>query len=166
MLERGARQVLAVGEGQAQVERMLIYVEPSSSGRDAALAAAASLARHLTIDVAMLVRDEEKSESGGCYRDLLDLRNASLRLHGLDIRTETFRGAVRDAIKERLASSDEPTLLVIGLTSPERCSDLVDDLRELMSGSPPAAVLFVSGRDEQGLENVVTPPAFAAAWAL
>ena len=166
MLERGARQVLAVGRADTQVERMLIYVEPSSCGRDAALAAAASLARHLTIDVAMLVRDEEKSESGGCYRDLLDLRNASLRLHGLDIRTETFRGSVHDAIEERLASSDEPTLLVIGLTSPERCSDLVDDLRELLRTSPPVAVLFVSGRDEQELQNVVTPPAFAAAWAL
>jgi hypothetical protein len=166
LLERGARQVLAIGDGHAHVERMLIYVEPSSSGRDAALAAAASLARHLTIDVAMLVRDEEKSESGGCYRDLLDLRNASLRLHGLDIRTETFRGRVHDVIAERLASSDEPTLLVIGLTSPERCSDLVDDLRDLLRTTPPAAVLFVSGRDEQGLENVVTPPAFAAAWAL
>ena len=63
-------------------------------------------------------------------------------------------------------TSDEPTLLVIGLTSPERCSDLVDDLRELLRTTPPAAVLFVSGRDEQGLQNVVTPPAFAAAWAL
>jgi hypothetical protein len=166
MLERGARQVLVVGDGQAQVERMLIYVEPSSSGRDAALAAAASLARHLTIDVAMLVRDEEKSESGGCYRDLLDLRNASLRLHGLDIRTETFRGAARDAIKERLASSDEPTLLVLGLTSPERCSDLVDELRELLSSSPPAAVLLVSGRDVQDQRKIVTPPPLAAAWAL
>jgi ABC-type Fe3+/spermidine/putrescine transport system ATPase subunit len=165
-LEHGARQVLVVGDGEQQVERMLIYVEPSSSGRDAALAAAASLARHLTIDVAMLVRDEEKSMSGGCYRDLLDLRNASLRLHGLDIRTETFRGRVRDVIKERLASSDEQTLLVIGLTSPERCSDLVDDLRELLAESPPAAVLFVSGRDEQEVQNVVAPPAFAAAWAL
>jgi hypothetical protein len=166
MLERGARQVLVVGDGQAEVERMLIYVEPSSSGRDAALAAAASLARHLTIDVAMLVRDEEKSESGGCYRDLLDLRNASLRLHGLDIRTETFRGAARDAIKERLASSDEPTLLVLGLTSPERCSDLVDELRELLSSSPPAAVLLVSGRDVQDQRKIVTPPPLAAAWAL
>jgi sulfate/thiosulfate transport system ATP-binding protein len=166
VLERGARQVLAVGNAERLVERMLIYVEPSSCGRDAALAAAASLARHLTIDVAMLVRDEEKSVSGGCYRDLLDLRNASLRLHGLDIRTETFRGRVRDVIKERLASSDEQTLLVIGLTSPERCSDLVDDLRELLAASPPAAVLFVSGRDDQEAQNVVTPPAFAAAWAL
>jgi hypothetical protein len=166
MLERGARQVLVVGDGQAQVERMLIYVEPSSSGRDAALAAAASLARHLTIDVAMLVRDEEKSESGGCYRDLLDLRNASLRLHGLDIRTETFRGSVRDAIKERLASSDEPTLLVVGLTSPERCSDLIDELRELLSSSPPAALVLVSGRDERETQRAVTPAPLAAAWAL
>jgi hypothetical protein len=165
MLERGARQVLAVGDADRQVERMLIYVEPSSSGRDAALAAAASLARHLTIDVAMLVRDEETSASGGFYRDLLDLRNASLRLHGLDIRTETFRGRVNEVIKERLASSDEQTLLVIGLTSPERCSDLVDDLRELLAASPPAAVLFVSGRDEQDVQNVAAP-AFAAAWAL
>ena len=38
---------------------MLIYVEPSSFGRDSVLAAAASLARHLPIDVGMLVRDEE-----------------------------------------------------------------------------------------------------------
>jgi hypothetical protein len=115
----------------------------------------------------MLVRDEEKSESGGCYRDLLDLRNASLRLHGLDIRTETFRGSVRDAIQERLASSDEPTLLVIGLTSPERCSDFVDDLSELLRAAPPAAVLFVSGRDEQEPQAVAAEqPAYAAAFAL
>jgi sulfate/thiosulfate transport system ATP-binding protein len=166
ILERGARQVLAVGEGDRKVERMLIYVEPSSSGRDAALAAAASLARHLTIDVAMLVRDEEKSVSGGWYRDLLDLRNASLRLHGLDIRTETFRGRVYDVMKERLESSDEQTLLVIGLTSPESGSELADDLRELLATSPPAAVLFVSGRDGQEIRNVVAPPAYATGWAV
>jgi hypothetical protein len=165
-LERGARQVLAVGSGEGQVERMLIYVEPSSYGRDAALAAAASLARHLTIDVAMLVRDDDRSEDGGCYRDLLDLRNASLRLHGLDIRTETFRGRVTDVIRERLETSDEPTLLVIGLTSPERCSDLIDELRELLRTSPPAAVMFVSGRDEDRLKEAERRPAFAAAWAL
>ena len=165
-LERGARQVLAVGSGEGQVERMLIYVEPSSYGRDAALAAAASLARHLTIDVAMLVRDDDRSDDGGCYRDLLDLRNASLRLHGLDIRTETFRGRVTDVIRERLETSDEPTLLVIGLTSPERCSDLIDELRELLRTSPPAAVMFVSGRDEDRLKDAERRPAFAAAWAL
>jgi hypothetical protein len=167
LLEQGARQVLAAGPGTQQVERMLIYVEPSSCGRDAALAAAASLARHLTIDVTMLVRDEERSITGGCYRDLLDLRNASLRLHGLDIRTETFRGSVKDVIRERLVTSDEQTLLVIGLTSPERCSDLIEDLRELLKESPPAAALFVSGRDDDAkVESLPVQPAYAAAWAL
>ncbi|HZF28501.1 MAG TPA: ABC transporter ATP-binding protein [Gammaproteobacteria bacterium] len=167
LLEQGARQVLAVGDGRQQIERMLIYVEPSSCGRDAALAASASLARHLTIDVTMLVRDDERSISGGCYRDLLDLRNTSLRLHGLDIRTETFRGNAPQVIRERLASSDEQTLLVIGLTSPERCSDLVDDLKQLLRESPPAAVLFVSGRDEQEPQAVAAEqPAYAAAFAL
>ena len=170
LLEGGARQVLAVADGEQRVERMLIYVEPSSCGRDAALAAAASLARHLTIDVAMLVRDEEGSITGsGCYRDLLDLRNASLKLHGLDIRTETFRGAVHEVIRERLTSSDEPTLLVIGLTSPESVSELVDHLVELVADAKPAAILFVSGRDEPEEVAVITPttpePAYAAAWA-
>jgi sulfate transport system ATP-binding protein len=166
LLENGARQVLAIGDGEKSVERMLIYVEPSSSSRDAALAAAASLARHLTIDVAMLVRDDERSASGGCYRDLLDLRNASLRLHGLDIRTETFRGSAAQVLRERLASSDEHTLVVIGLASPERCSDLIEDLRTLLKESAPAAVLFVSGRDDQEPQAVAAEPAFAAAWAL
>jgi ABC-type Fe3+/spermidine/putrescine transport system ATPase subunit len=167
LLEQGARQVLAVGDAVQQIERMLIYVEPSSCGRDAALAASASLSRHLTIDVTMLVRDDERSMSGGCYRDLLDLRNTSLRLHGLDIRTETFRGNAPQVIRERLASSDEQTLLVIGLTSPERCSDLVDDLKQLLRESPPAAVLFVSGRDDQEPQAVAAEqPAFAAAFAL
>ena len=164
LLEEGARQVLAVADGKRQVQRMLIYVEPSSSGRDAALAAAASFARHLTIDVTMLVRDEE--ESGGLYRDLLDLRNASLKMHGLDIRTETFHGSVRDTIVERLASTDEQTLLVVGLTSPEHCSDLIDDLTHVLLESPPAAVLFVSGRAEQGVIKPATVATYAAAWAL
>ena len=93
------------------------------------------------------------------------MRNASLRLHGLDIRTETFRGSVQQVIRERLASSDEHTLLVIGLTSPERCSELVDDLRELLAEQPPAAVLFVSGRDDQERKRRGRAR-YAAAWAL
>jgi sulfate transport system ATP-binding protein len=167
ILEQGARQVLAVADEERRVERMLIYVEPSSSGRDAALAAAASLARHLTIDVAMLVRDEDRSINGVSYRDLLDLRNASLKLHGLDIRTETFRGGIQEALKERLAASDETTMLVIGLTSPESCSDLVDELDELIKEPKVAAILFVSGRDEQDLRAGAAAPEYAAAaWAL
>jgi ABC-type Fe3+/spermidine/putrescine transport system ATPase subunit len=161
LMEQGARQVLAVVAAEPKIERMLIHVEPSSGGRDAALAAAASLARHLTIDVAMLVREEEGPVATPHYRDLLDLRNASLRRHGLDLRTETFHGDVVAAIRERLAASEEHTLLLIGLTSPERCSTLIDELRELMRTTPPAAVLFVSGREERDARAAPVVYAFA-----
>jgi hypothetical protein len=161
MLAKGARQVLATVSAEPRVGRMLLYVEPASQGRDAVLAAAASLARHLTVDVAMLVGDEEGSAgSVGRYRDLLDLRSAALRQHGLDIRTETFRGRAVDAIKERLLTSDEPTLLVVSLTSPEHCSELAEEVRQLLHDTPPAAVLLVSGRAEQDA-RVAPAPAYA-----
>jgi hypothetical protein len=157
LLERGAHQVLLLAAPEPQIERMLIYVEPSSFGRDSVLSAAASLARHLPIDVGMLVRDEE--DDG--YRDLLDLRDVSLNQHGLDIRTETFRGNATDAVRERLVTSDEQTLLVIGLSAPERCSDLVDDLQKLLREQPPAAVLFVSGRDKSQTQSQSYSAAFS-----
>jgi ABC-type Fe3+/spermidine/putrescine transport system ATPase subunit len=157
LLARGARQVLMLSQPEPRIDRMLIYVEPSSFGRDSVLAAAASLARHLPIDVGMLVRDEE--DDG--YRDLLDLRNVSLRQHGLDIRTETFRGNATDAVRERLVTSDAQTLLVIGLSAPERCSELVDDLQRLLLEQPPAAVLFVSGRDRTQAQSMPHAAAFS-----
>jgi len=157
LLARGARQVLMVTSPETRIDRMLIYVEPSSFGRDSVLAAAASLARHLPIDVGMLVRDE--GDDG--YRDLLDLRNISLLQHGLDIRTETFRGNATDAVRERLVTSEEQTLLVIGLSAPERCSDLVDDLQRLLREQPPAAILFVSGRDRTQAQSQPHAVAFS-----
>ena len=160
LLERGARQVLVLAAQEPRVERMLIYVEPSSFGRDSVLAAAASLARHLPIDVGMLVRDEEGAHAGG-YRDLLDLRDESLKGHGLDLRTETFRGNPTDAVRERLVTSDEPTLLVIGLSAPERCGDLLEDLKKLLREQPPAAVLFVNGRDRTQAEAQPYAAAFS-----
>jgi ABC-type Fe3+/spermidine/putrescine transport system ATPase subunit len=163
LLERGARQVLVLTNEEPRLDRMLIYVEPSSFGRDAVLSAVASLARHLPIDVGMLVRDEEDVHAGGSYRDLLDLREVSLRVHGLDIRTETFRGNATDALRERLVTSDEQTLLVIGLSTPERCSDLIDDLQGLLREQPPAAVLFVSGRDKTTTQSAKS---YAAAFSL
>jgi len=157
LLERGARQVLLLCSPEPRIERMLIYVEPSSFGRDSVLAAAASLARHLPIDVGMLVRDEE--DDG--YRDLLDLRNESLQQHGLDFRTETFRGNATDAVRERLVTTDEQALLVIGLSAPERCSELVEDLQRLLREQPPAAVLFVSGRDKAQTQSQPYAAAFS-----
>jgi hypothetical protein len=160
LLERGARQVLLLTTAEPRVERMLIYVEPSSLGRDSVLAATASLARHLPIDVGMLVRDEEGTHAGG-YRDLLDLRDVSLKAHGLDLRTETFRGNATDAIRERLVTSDDAILLVIGLIAPERCSDLIEDLQKLLREQPPAAVLFVNGRDRSQTQMQPQAAAFS-----
>ena len=77
---------------EPRVERMLIYVEPSSFGRDSVLAAAASLARHLPIDVGMLVR-ERGTDDG--YRDLLDLRNVSLRRTGSTFAPRRFAATRR-----------------------------------------------------------------------
>jgi hypothetical protein len=159
LLERGARQVLVLISEEPRVERMLIYVEPSSFGRDAVLSAVASLARHLPIDVGMLVREDED----GSYRDLLDLRDVSLRVHGLDVRTETFRGSPTEAVRTRLVTSDEQTLLVIGLSTPESCSDLIDDLQNLLRARPPAAILFVSGRDRTTAQ---VAKSYGAAFAL
>jgi sulfate transport system ATP-binding protein len=156
LLDRGARQVLALLPGDRRPDRMLIYVEPSSAGRDAALAAAASLARHLTIDVAMLMRDDERAFRGPRYRELLDLRNASLRLHGLDIRTESFSSSFRDAVDAR-QSSDARALLVLGLASPASDSRLIGELELLLARSPPVALLLVSGRSEHDLRKVIAP---------
>jgi sulfate/thiosulfate transport system ATP-binding protein len=164
LLDRGARQVLAMLPGERRPERMLIHVEPGSAGRDAALAAAASLARHLTIDVAILVRDDERHSRGARYRELLDLRNASLKLHGLDIRTETFDGSLKAALAERQASSG-PVLLVLGLTSPASGSRLIPDLESVLQEAPPAALLLVNGRGELDLRKTMGAAVHAAAVA-
>ena len=129
---------------EPQIERMLIYVEPSSFGRDSVLAAAASLARHLPIDVGMLVRDERGRRLSRSARSAQRLAAAARARHS---HRDVPRHAT-EAVRERLVTSDEQTLLVIGLSAPERCSELVDDLQKLLREQPPAAVLFVSGRDQ------------------
>jgi hypothetical protein len=89
------------------------------------------------------------------------LRDVSLKAHGLDLRTETFRGNATDAVRERLVTSDAPTLLVIGLSAPERCSDLIEDLHKLLREQPPAAVLFVNGRDRSQTQTQPQAAAFS-----
>lgn len=146
LLDEGARQVLVLLRAGQLPKRMLILVEPSATARDATLAAAASLARHLTIDVTMLVYVDKKSGRGSRYRELLDLRNTSLRSHGLDIRTETYHGSLRDAVASR-QSSDEQVLLVAGLASLE--GRLLGSVKEIVTETPLAGLVLVSGRAER-----------------
>jgi sulfate transport system ATP-binding protein len=152
LLEQGARQVLILLPESQRAERMLILVEPSPVARDATLAAVASLARHLTIDVTMLVHIDEKSGRGARYRDLLDLRNTSLRSHGLDVRTETYHGSLTHAVATRQSSPGQ-VLLVIGLASPTHDSRLIVEVKGVLKESPPAALVLVSGRAERALRK-------------
>ena len=139
---QGARQVLAVAPGDRPVERMVIYVETQHASSHETLAAAASIVRHLAIDVVLLVPAEERPRRRASYREILDLRTVG-RLHGLDARTETFGGEVLDAIRRHLAGG-VPTLLVVGL-EPTMASGLCDQLDSLFRVLPPAAVLLVRG---------------------
>jgi sulfate transport system ATP-binding protein len=152
LLDEGARQVLVLLPGNRRAERMLILVEPSAVARDATLAAVASLARHLTIDVTMLVHVDEKSGRGARYRELLDLRNTSLRSHGLDIRTETYCGSLRAAVAARQSSPGQ-VLLVIGLATSTNNNRLIGEVKEVLKESPPAALILVSGRAERDLRK-------------
>jgi sulfate/thiosulfate transport system ATP-binding protein len=164
LLDEGARQVLVLPPENRRADRMLILVEPSAAARDATLAAVASLARHLTIEVTMLVHVDEKSGRGARYRELLDLRNTSLRSHGLDIRTETYHGSLRDAVEARQSSPGQ-VLLVIGFATSTSNSRLIEEVKEVLESSPPAALILVSGRAERDLRKTarVSPRAAASA---
>ncbi|HEX7719817.1 MAG TPA: ABC transporter ATP-binding protein [Woeseiaceae bacterium] len=164
LLEDGARQVLVLSPQNGPVERMLILVEPSAIARDATLAAVASLARHLSIDVTMLVHVDEETGRGTRYRDLLDLRNTSLKSHGLDIRTETYHGSLCDAIAARQSSSGG-VLLVLGLASTTDKNRLIGEVEQVLKEAPPAALILVSGRVERNLRrsaSKLAPVAVAA----
>ena len=153
LLARGARQVLAVRPHGATPTRLVIHVDPASPARDAVLRTAASLTRHLTIEVTLLVGDASRPVGASRFRELLDLRSASLARHGLDIRTESFGGTLVAALRERGYGSDS-TLLLLGLTSPagfDGPSDGPSDgLGAFLRESPPGALLLVRGRAAAG----------------
>jgi hypothetical protein len=144
MLDEGARQVLALSDGERRIERLVIYIQPTRAARDAALAAAGTLLRHLAVDGMLLVPAADRTLRGTSYRDLLDIRHAALRSHGVDVRTETFRGGVADAIERRL-DPHVPTLVLLGVSSMTSCRALIGELDAGFAARPPAATLIVRG---------------------
>jgi sulfate/thiosulfate transport system ATP-binding protein len=145
LLEQGAHQVLGVGEERRRIERLLIYIQPTRPARDAALAAAGTLLRHLAVDATLLVpAAERRSLRGSSYRDLLDIRHSALRTHGVDVRTESFDVGAADAIRERLVGA-APTLLLIGVTSATSGRGLIEELGAALEARPPAAAMIVRG---------------------
>ena len=147
LLHTGARQILALVRDDRAVQRMLIYTQPSRSARDGALSAAGSLLRHMSVDATLLVPADERLLYGRRYRDLLDIRRSALRMHGVDVRTESFAGDIIDHLKQRL-EADVPTLLLVGVTSTSGRRALLKGLTELAEYPSCAAVLVTSARSE------------------
>jgi hypothetical protein len=165
VLEQGATQVLAVRPGAPSIERVLMYVQASRAARDGALSAAGSLLRHLAVDGTLLVLADDRSRHAPSYRQLLDLRSSALRLHGVDVRTETFHGALAAAVRARLATSPA-ALLLVGLTSMAAGASLVEELEALLSESALAGLLLICGRadiEPQALQSGVRQRAAASA---
>lgn len=147
LLREGASQVLAVSGGDEPVRRMLIYTQPSRPARDGALSAMGSLLRHMNVDATLLVPADERFMYGARYRDLLDIRDTALRTHGVDVRTEGFRGDIIDDLETRLRLP-VPTLLLVGVTSSMSGSGLIDGLAKLASAPSCAAILLTSVRGD------------------
>lgn len=162
LFARGARQVLALPPVSDSIDRMLICTDPIAAARDSALAAAASIARHLDVDAAMSLRCSNFPRRAARYKELLDLRNESLRRHGIDIRTESYTGTLADAIAAA-GTSAQHTLLVIGLNSPTGDSRLYRDLRHWLTTSLPAGLLLVIARSPQPIHRAADTSYLAAA---
>ncbi len=147
LLHTGARQILALVRDDRPVERILIYTQPSRPARDGALSTAGSLLRHMSVDATLLVPAEERLLYGRRYRDLLDIRRSALRLHGVDVRTESFHGDIVAHLKHCL-EADVPTLLLVGVTSTSGRRALIKGLTELAAYRSCAAVLVTSARGD------------------
>lgn len=156
MLEEGARQVLSVADSDRPIARLVIYIQPTRAARDATLAAAGTLLRHLAVEGTLLVPAADRSVRGASYRDLLDIRHAALRVHGVDVRTETFRNSAADAIGRRLDPAT-PTLLLLGVSSPSSCRSLIEELKPLFKVRPPAATLVVRGNADTDRDAETIP---------
>jgi hypothetical protein len=161
LLARGARQVLALPADSCEVKRMLIVAEPVAVARDSALSVAASIARHLDVDATMLLRSSNFPRRAARYKELLDLRNVSLRRHGLDFRTASYTGNLHDAMTGTQTGLRD-VLLVAGLGSPVRSSRLCRDLEALLTRAMPAGLLLVAGRAQRSARPI-DAGAFAAA---
>jgi hypothetical protein len=95
-----------------------VITTADDAARPATLALVASVMRHLQAEATYVsVHDPAagRAEVAEAFRRLLDTRSELLATHGLDIRTDVQIGELSDWLA-RLAASDEPTLIVLGLS--------------------------------------------------
>jgi sulfate transport system ATP-binding protein len=153
LLQDGASQILILGTDNRPAERLVIYAQPSRPARDSVLSTAGSLLRHMSVDSTLLVPADERSLYGARYRDLLDIRNAALQLHGVDVRTESYRKGIAGELQSRLRSAPS-TMLLIGMTSSASGSSLIEALTALAKQCRFAAILVTSARSDTEISPV------------
>jgi sulfate transport system ATP-binding protein len=115
LLRNGAAQLLCLPADAAPPEHVVIFVQDAAA-QDPTLAVAASLLRHIPAEAVYLgIHAEHAPElsRGTALRDLLDLRNAALARHGLDMRTELRTGDAGTELLREL-TGHERSMLVLG----------------------------------------------------
>jgi len=115
LLRHGAEQLLCLPPGVSPPEHVVISVQ-GAAAQDPTLAVAASLLRHIPAQAVYLGFHAEQAPEharGTALRELLNLRNAALDRHGLDMRTELRTGDARTELLRELARH-ERSMLVLG----------------------------------------------------
>jgi sulfate transport system ATP-binding protein len=116
-LLRGTRRVLCIPRDSTLPKRVVITTADDGA-RGATLALVASVLRHLQAEATYVSVHEPaagRAEVAEAFRRLMDARAELQRSHGLDIRTDVQIGELSDWLA-RLAASNEPTLIVLGIS--------------------------------------------------
>jgi hypothetical protein len=120
LLRHGAEQLLCLPPGVLPPEHVVISVQDAAA-QDPTLAVAASLLRHIPAQAVYMGFQAEQAPEharGSALRELLDLRNAALDRHGLDMRTELRTGDAHSELLRELARHEQ-SMLVLGQGSLE-----------------------------------------------
>jgi sulfate transport system ATP-binding protein len=140
-LAHGATQALVLPVGATLPSRIVVL--PGDRAQSAALGVAASLLRHVPAQAVLLAIQDAATPvqaRAPLLRQLLNARSATVREHGLDLRTELRFGEADVELERELAIAAD-TMLVLGLDS------ISDDeslrLTALLEGATPRPVLIV-----------------------
>jgi len=118
---QGRRRLLFIPPDSTLPRRIVIYCH-GEGARSATLGLVASLMRHLHAEATFVSVQSPmapRSEVTNSFRRLLDARAELQETHGLDIRTDVQIGELNSWVAH-LASSTEPSLVVLGLDGSPR----------------------------------------------
>jgi hypothetical protein len=149
LLRHGAAQLLCVPTSAPLPGHVVIHVLDEAS-RNATLAVAASLLRHVPAEAVYLgIHPAATTESDRAeyMRQLLDARSIAVATHGLDMRTELRFGDLEAELNRELSAAED-SMLVLGSSDPACIRH--EWLASLIEGPSERPVLIVraTGADE------------------